>query len=166
MKMALKVWGLSDLEAKLETLEKASPAVAKMCLYEGAKVVADNLRAAVAKIPTEEHHAVPNAINGRQIVYLTPEEKAACLETIGIAKFQGEIDNFSTAVGFNGYQEDASSRRHPWGIPTPMIMASLEMGTSVRQKYPICRKTFKASESAAVAAMQAKFDEVMENIMK
>lgn len=166
MKLTLKMQGIEDLEIKLATMERAAPGIAKACLYEGARVVADNLRAAVSTIPVQPHHAVPNAPNGRQLVYMTPEEKSACLAGIGIAKFEGSLNEFTTAIGFNGYQTTAQSDGYPHGIPVPMLMRSIEIGSSVRAKYPVCRKAFKASESGALAAMQAKFDELTEKIMR
>lgn len=166
MNLRLKMEGLDELEMQIATLERAAPGVAKACLYEGARVLADSLRAAVATIPTQEHHAVPNAPNGRQLVYMTPEEKAACLASIGIAKFQGDMNHFDTAVGFDGYQTTATSDGYPRGIPVPMLMRSLEIGSSVRAKYPVVRKALKGAEGGALAAMQAKFDEIIEKIMR
>lgn len=166
MRLNLTQNGLPDLEARLDGLEKACTGIAKQCLYEGAKVVADNLRAAIMTIPTEEHHAVPNARNGKQLVYMTPEEKKEVLNGIGIADFDGTDDYFTTAISFNGYMNEdedgqVTTKRHPYGIPIAMIMYSLESGSSVRQKYPVCRKTFTASKNAAIAAMQAKFNELI-----
>lgn len=166
MAMSLKITGLDEFELKLDKLERGCTGIAKLCLYEGAKVVADNLRAAVGSIPTEAHHAVPNARNGYLLSGMTPEEKAACLGAIGVAKFDGATDNFTTAIGFDGYQTTATSDRHPHGIPVPMLMRSIESGSSVRMKNPVCRKAFKGSESAALAAMQAKFDELINKNMK
>lgn len=166
MNIRLKMSGIAELEMRIATLERSAPGVAKACLYEGARVLADSLRAAVSTIPTQEHHAVPNAPNGRQLVYMTPEEKAACLAGIGIAKFQGDIGHFETAVGFEGYQTTATSEGYPYGIPVPMLMRSIEIGSSVRAKYPIIRKALKGAEGGALAAMQAKFDEIIEKIMR
>lgn len=168
MRMSLKTSGLEELEIKLDKLEHGCTGIAKLCLYEGAKVVADSLRGAVGSIPTDEPHAVPNASNGRQLAGMTPAEKAACLAAIGVAKFDGGSDNFTTAIGFDGYQNAAGERseRHPHGIPVPMLMRSIESGSSVRQKHPVCRKAFKGAESGAVAAMNAKFEELIDKNMR
>ena len=164
MAMSLKCSGFEDMEMQLDKLGNASLAVAKLCLYEGARVVADQLKAAVASIPTEEHHAVPNARNGKQLYYMTDAEKAACIAGVGIAKFDASDDKAQTAVGFNGYQTEASSSGYPRGIPVPMLMRSVEGGSSVRAKNPVCRKAFRAAESGAVSAMAAKFEEIIGNI--
>lgn len=164
MRMVLRQYGLEDLYLKLETIATDSGAIARQCLFEGAKVVADELRQTVETIPTEEHHAVPAARNGIQLAYLTPEEKAACLNGIGVARHEERGDAYTTAVSFNGYMdEDADDRlttkRYPHGIPVAVIMRSLEIGSSVRKKYPVCRKAFNKAKPLALAAMQKKLDE-------
>lgn len=159
MRMVLRQFGLEDLYLKLETIATDSGAIARKCLYEGAKVVADELRQAVETIPTEEHHAVPTARNGIQIAYLTPEEKAACLNGIGVAKHEERGDAYTTAVSFNGYMDEPTTKRYPHGIPVAVIMRSLEIGSSVRKKYPVCRKAFNKAKPLALAAMQKKLDE-------
>lgn len=164
--MRLKVDGMDDLEMQISELGNAAPAIAKICLYEGARVVADQLKAAVASIPTEGHHAVPNARNGKQLYYMTESEKAACVAGVGIARFDSGDDKAQTAVGFNGYQMDVSSDGYPHGIPVPMLMRSIEIGSSVRAKNPVVRKAFRAAESGAMSAMMAKFEEIVGNLTK
>ena len=158
MRMTLKQYGLEELVQTLEGIVQATPRIAKTSLYEGARVVADELRQAVETIPTEEHHAVPGAKNGYQLAYLTPEEKQACLDGIGVAKFDEEGGNYSTAVSFSGYM-DIKTERYPNGVPVPVIMRSIEIGSSVRQKYPVCRKAFNKAKPSALEVMQKTVDE-------
>lgn len=162
--MKLKITGLLEFQRQLDKLESEAPNIAKMCLYDGAGVVADKLREGVASIPTEPSHAVPNARNGRQLVSMTPGEKAACLSGLGITKFKGDDNLFETSVGFSGYQ-DVETEDGEKSVPVPMLMRAVENGTSVRMKHPVCRKAFRAAEGSAVSAMQARLDQEINKIM-
>lgn len=142
----LKVTGLDEMIRKVEAAGKQPEELVKRSLYEGAGLVADNLKAAVGAIPTG---------GKRQI---TSEQRAGLQSGIGISHMREENGSVSVVIGFNG--------QNPDGHKNTTIMRRVESGSSSTEKYPTVRPTARRSKAAAMAAMQKQFEEDIKELFE
>ena len=76
----MTIRGLEDKIAELEALSIQAPEIIRRTLYEGAGVVADNMRQAIQGIPTDNRIGTPeNPVYGIQ-----PLQKQGLEESFGI----------------------------------------------------------------------------------
>ena len=124
MAIQMKVEGLKELSEMLSQMGEESGKIAAGGLYEGAGVMADEIKKGAEGIKTSPIHYA---------VFVTrdpsPEEKAAVLEAgVGIAKFNKNGSEVDTSVGYRnaGYATLAGRRK-----PIPKIVNAINSGTSL-----------------------------------
>ena len=149
----IKVVGIDSFVRDLNDLAGDTEGICKMAVYEGAKVVADSVKANINALPTRDGKYVPK---GKKARGATPEEKAALQSGFGISRMRanGTID---VSIGFDGYMA-GGTKNYPKGKPISMIARSIESGTSWLQKTPFVNRGVASSKGAAEAAMQKCFD--------
>lgn len=113
-----------------------------MAVWEGGKVVGDNIKNALNDIPVQDEYVK----EGEMRTGIRQEEKDAIIAAFGLSRMRTD-SSISTKAGFN---------------PGTKIRA-VESGTSYMQKHPIVRRAVNQSKAAAEAAMSAK---LQEEIMK
>lgn len=149
--------GLTEYIQKLGNLEYRADGIAGLAIYDGAKIVADQIHANIAALPTSG-----KSDRGRRNP--TQEEKNGLLEGLGIAKLQrGSFINVK--IGMDGYNND-KTENWPNGKPNAMIARSVEAGNTFMQRNPFISKAVSATRKAAEAAMAAKIDIETEKTMK
>ena len=131
-------------------------------IYGAAGIVADEIRATLKQIPTDEGYGTretptqgPTAyqVNGLEI-------------SLGIASMQDNGTGYlNVKIGFDGYN-GIESERWPNGQPNQMVARSVESGTSWMKKNPFVRKAVAATRKRAVEYMKNSVDRSMEAIMK
>ena len=90
---------------------------------------------------------------------MTEQEKEQLAESFGVSPIKERDDGWSLKMGFQGYNSFAT-KKYPKGVPNPLIVASIESGSSVRTKYPIVRNTINQRRQETIAAMrQTMMDE-------
>ena len=155
MAIQMKVEGLSELSEMLSQMGEKAEGIAAGGLYEGAGVMADEIRKGAEGIRTSPFHYA---------VFVTrdpsPEEKAAVLEAgAGIAKFQKNGSEVNTSVGYRnaGYTTINGKTK-----PIPQIVNAINSGTSFMKKQPFVRKAAttgaKKAGDAITKYIEAKFD--------
>jgi len=148
MAYQMKVDGMEEVSEMLDKLGEEAPKVAAQALYEGAGIMADELNKAVDTIKTEPFKY---AWGTRRLP--SPEEKEIVKQAAaGIAKFNKEGGaEMDTSVGFRnaGYAELAGKQ-----VPIPLIVNSINSGTSFMQKQPFIRKTATKAAPKAMKKMQ------------
>lgn len=152
--------GVSAYIADLERLRANSEGITKKALYEGASVVADELRAAVKSLPTDNDRSAGHYPKG-----ITDEQKDALIQGLGIAPFQSEGDRVDTLVGFSGYS-DYKTKKYPNGQPLILIARVAESGTSFSKKTPFARKAVRRAKPQTEAKIKEVFESEIEKIMK
>lgn len=151
--------GAAGLAEKLDQFGAKSQQVAKTCLYDGAGIVADAIRASVDSIPV----FVPDGTWHRPMPGLFAEDLADLKSAIDIARFQDTADGPNTQIGFGGYAR-RKEKDFPSGVPIALLARSIESGSSVRQKHPFFRRAVNASKAKAVAAMQQRLNEEIKEL--
>lgn len=131
-----------DYALKLSALASGSEQIAKKALYEAAGIVADKVRA-----------------NLKANLSGSGQSTGALEDSLGITPVSMSRDGvWNVKIGFDGY--DAK------GVPNQLKARVMESGTSRVRKRPFVRPAVKATEKAAIEAMQKVIDEEIEKTMK
>lgn len=185
MPFTMEVTGMEELIAKMQKLPDKGRDVAALALFEGAGVVANAVSSAIQGIATAPFKY---AKNGEKRLP-SPEEKALVAGARhGVAKFKKSSSNVNTSVGFqnagygaitwnhakssnsrtkykrgsNGKMVHASQGRGASMKPIPLIVNSIESGTSFMQAQPFLRKGLSQSAGAAAGAIEAGIESRLE----
>lgn len=149
--------GISQYLADLSTMEKKAAEHNGEAIYEGAKIIADEIRKNIQAMPTDERIGTPqNPVRG-----ITKQQKAGLLNGLGIAKMRDEGGFKHVKIGMDGYNS-VKTRTFPNGQPNALVIRSAEAGKSFRQKTPVIAPAVRAKKAAAEAKMQ----EVIEKNIK
>lgn len=159
MAMTMKVTGIEELSRKLAALESQAEEVAARALYDGAGVMANAYAEAANNIQAEKFRYV---FGGHKRLP-SDEEKAALVGKTGIAKFDKNGSEVSTAVGIGstGYVTIGGKQK-----AVRKIANAINSGTSFMNKQPVFRKAATQTREAASAAIVAKADQLIEEMTK
>lgn len=158
MAYQMNIDGMTELSELLSKMEEQAPGVAARALYDGAGVMADEIKKGAESIRTG-----PGS-DRNDARYATPEEKEIVLKaSAGIAKFNKNGTEVDTSVGFRnaGYAE-LNGRT----VPIPVIVNSINSGTSFMHKQPFVRKAAKSGSPKAMKAMKDRIESDFEAITK
>lgn len=137
-----KFRGLDTYIAQLERISDKAEASIKMAVYDGAAVVADNIKTALRTIPVQDEY-VPK---GEKRNGITPEEKESLINGFGLAKMQNSNGMINTKAGFRG--------KNSSGVNNATVARQVESGTSWLEKHPVIRQATNQSKKKAEKAMQ------------
>ena len=159
---SFKFRGTDDYILKLRKLADQSEATVKKALYEGAGVVADEIRNSIKSIPKNDNTF---GTTENPVVGLNGIQKAGLMDGLGISQMETSEGTINVKISFDGYNA-MKTKKYPKGQPNILIARSIESGTSFRQKYPFVRKAVNKSRKKAQEAMQNVIDEEASKIMK
>lgn len=143
--------GTDEMMETLIRLAEHGRDVTSAALYAGAGVMADALKASAQTLPVGTPKG--NSPSGHPYTGLTPEDAEDIAGAVGIAPFDRKGDTVDTVVGFDGYTRRAE-KGYPQGVPIPMLVRSLEAGSSVRTKRPFVRTAVNGAKAGALSAMK------------
>ena len=152
MKIRLDVGsGIDQYINDLERLKMSAEDVSKRAIYEGAGIVADEVRNSIRSLSTTD---------GRVKDY----EKEGLLEGLGITPMRQNGQRIDAKIGMAGYNHHPT-KKYPKGQPNALIARSIEKGTSFRKPQPFISKAVERCRTRAEAAMSAEFDRQTQKIM-
>ena len=153
--------GMEELGEMLRALGESAESVAASALYEGAGVMANEIKSGAESIRTEPFKFAPPGDHRLP----SPEEKEIVLsaEGSGIAKFQKDGDGVQTSVGYGraGYAELAGKT-----VPIPLIANSINSGTSFMFKQPFMRKAASTGGKKAIKVITEKIETEWQRIYR
>lgn len=155
----MKVDGMTEVSDLLGKLEQQAPAVAAQALYDGAGIMAGEIRKGAESIRTAPFKYAHGSTR-----LPSPEEKEIVVAAgAGIAKFSKNGTEVDTSVGYRnaGYAMLGEKQK-----PIPQIVNAINSGTSFMQKQPFVRKAASQGAPKAIRAMKAKIEEAFEAITK
>jgi hypothetical protein len=126
----MKVDGIEELSEMLTAMEERAPAVASKALYEGAGIMADEIRKGAASIRTAPFKWASSSRGETRLP--SPEElEIVQAAAAGIAKFNKNGTEVDTSVGFRnaGYAKLKGKT-----VPIPKIVNAINSGTSFMKK--------------------------------
>ena len=157
MPYTMQVDGMAEISETLTKMADRAQAVAAQALYDGAGIMADEIKQSAAAIRTEPFRY---AKMGTRLP--SPEEKAIVEQaSAGIAKFNKNGTEVDTSVGYRnaGYAMLGNKEK-----PIPQIVNAINSGTSFMNKQPFVRKAAKKGGTKAMNAMKAKIEEAFDEI--
>ena len=161
----IEMSGMDEYMAKLRKLGAAGPKICKAAVFEGGDELADAIRAKIEAMPTTEDKAAIIAWKQETPVSeITEDQKKGLLDGLYLKKMREDSGFIYTQIGFSGYN-NTKTQKYPNGQPNALIARSIESGSSARQKKPFIRPTVNSVKAAAVARMQGKLIEMIDNIM-
>lgn len=150
-----KIVGITDYLEQLEKIqESSSEAVGKM-IFDGAGIVADEVRRRILMIPEREVYETSSGHNHTRGI--TDVEREGLLDTLGITKMRNDSGFINVAIGFDGYNANVT-KSYPNGHPNSMVARTIESGTSWLAKTPFIAPAVQATKGSAVKAMEKVFD--------
>ena len=161
MAYVMKVNGMEEISEMLTAMEERAPAVASKALYEGAGIMADEIRKGAASIRTAPFKY---ASNGETRLPSPEELEIVQTAAAGIAKFNKNGTEVDTSVGFRnaGYAKLKGKT-----VPIPKIVNAINSGTSFMKKQPFVRKAASQATPKALKAMreciEAEFEAIQKN---
>jgi hypothetical protein len=157
----LQFKGLEEYEAQLLKLRGLTEQMIGEAIYEGAAIVADEVKKGIESIPIDDRYAA----GGTMLHGITQEQKQGLLDGFGIASMQNENGYLHVKLGFNGYNS-MRTKNFPNGQPNSMIARSVNSGSSFRQRIPFVDNAVNSAKSRAEERMKQKLDEAIEKAIK
>ena len=156
---------VQEFQQLLNDLDRAADSLAKRAIYEGAKVAGAEIRNQIEGIPEDDYRILKD---DDRFEYVTPREKQGLLDGLGIPRMEGDaLKGWNTKIGFDGYAKGtAKTKSYPRGTPNALVARSLEIGTSVRMKYPFMRRAVNRCRKSVVEAMDRQLNEDIRTIAK
>lgn len=156
--------GGSDYALRLQELEKhfGNDAPLEKAVAAGARIVADEIRSNLEKLPEEEYRRLEE---GETFKGLPKGQKRDLEDSFGLTPISRDKNGFvNTKAGFEGYGS-FPTKAYPQGIPNPLLARSAESGSSVREKTPFVEPAVKATRKEAIEAMGRVVDGEIEKII-
>lgn len=161
----IKFDGLKEYELKLSKLSGSTRQMAERAIYEGAKIVADEVKANLNALNVTTQELAIRAYTNQRPTYITEEAKEGLIESFGVTKLREENGYYDVKLGFDGYN-DVVTKKYPKGQPNNMIARSCESGSTSMIKQPFMRKAVSASKGRAEAKMAEILDEEIKKHME
>lgn len=149
--------------AKISKLEaNTRDQVCGKAIYGAAEIVADEIRAQLKKVPTDESgDGYWGELEGPK-----KAQKKGLYDSLGIASMQDDGTGFlNVKIGFDGYNK-IQTKRWPQGQPNQMIARSVERGTSFMKANPFVKPAMQECRKRAMKYMKQSVDKSIEKIMK
>ena len=144
----------------LEQMDEQAPKVAAEALYEGAGIMAEEIRKGAEEIKTAPFRY---AGNGNTRLPSPEEKEIVTAAATGIAKFDKNGAEVNTSVGYRnaGYAQLNGKTR-----PIPVIVNAINSGTSFMQKQPFVRKAANSGGKKSIEAMKKVIETEFEAMIK
>ena len=153
--------GIDNYAKALGTLWKESENIIKKAVYEGADIVANEIKKGLRSIPVDERvGAEENPVTG-----VGRRQKADLINGFGLSPMENKDGYINTKAGFDGYGS-IKTKKYPKGQPLAMLMRSVESGTSFRKKTPVIRKAVTRARKPAEAKMAETVEAEIKKIME
>ena len=153
----------TQFQVSMEHLGEAADGICKMAIYEGAAIVADQIKKNLDALPTDKFRYLRG---GDKFTGLPESQKEDLKNALGISSMkQDENGDWNAKIGFDGYGSTETDK-YPGGVPNPLLARAVESGSSVRAKTPFVRPAINQARNKAKKAMADKADEEIKKIIK
>ena len=148
---------------KLSRLGREMEGIAKKAIYEGASIVADEIKSNLNSIPTEKFRHLRN---GDKFVGVPERHKEDLINSFGITPIERDRQgNWNTKIGFDGYGS-IPTKRYPQGVPNQLLARAIESGSSIRVKTPFVRPAVNRTRKKVQQKMNEVIDKEIEQLMR
>lgn len=143
----------NEVELMLSRMHDKAEGLCKKALFEGAKVLADAMKAEIEALPTDDRGRHVEAGSTDVLQGPRAQQKAGLLASFGVAPFRNSNGTWETHLGFDG-RNDIQTARWPGGQPNSMVARSVNAGTYFMRANPFIDRTRSQHAKAAKAAME------------
>lgn len=154
--------GLEEYELRLSRMGKETTRIAGAAIYEGAAIVADEIKKGIRGLPVVTGYGTEtNPLPGG----VTSAQKQGLLDGLGIAPMQDQNGYLNVKIGFDGYNRTKTDQ-HPQGQPNQLVARGVESGTSWKQKHPFIRPAVTRARKKAEEKMAEVLDYEIAKLME
>lgn len=151
--------GMDEYLSQLGNLLETAPKAVGEAVYEGAKVIADEVTKNIRAMPVDDR-AYSERVTGIRSI-----QKEGLLHGFGIAKAETKNGYRHVKLGFDGYNR-LKSFEYPNGQPNAMIARTFEGGNSFTTKRPFVGPAVRSKREQAEAKMSQVIDQNVIKAMK
>lgn len=152
-------------ELKLSKLPGSTEEIAKKAIYEGAKIVADEVKKNLNALNTTTREMAIRAYSNQTPTYITEDAKQGLIDSFGLTDIENHNGYYNTKVGFDGYN-NVITKKYPKGQPNNLIARACESGSSAMIKQPFMRTAVSASKKQAEEKMAEILSAEIKKIME
>lgn len=150
---------LRDYELMLGKIGDASKDICGAAIYEGAKIIADEVKANLSSLHAVSDVDAIMAAKKEEATYLTIRAKIGLMKSFGVTPMQRDRDGiYNVKLGFDGYN-DVKTKKWPKGQPNQLIARACESGSSAMIKQPFFREAVQKTKKKAESRMAEVLDE-------
>lgn len=150
---------LRDYELMLGKIGDASKDICGAAIYEGAKIIADEVKANLESLKTVSDAAAIQAAKKEEATYITSRSKKGLIKSFGVTPMSQDGDGiYNVKLGFDGYN-DVKTKKWPKGQPNQLIARACESGSSAMIKQPFFREAVQKTKKKAESRMADVLDE-------
>lgn len=158
-----EIKALDEYVDLLASVPKKKDKIIKSALYEGANIVADEIRKEMNSLQVVSH-GVYDEKAGRYKIGMTDIEKKDILDGFGISPMEKKNGEINVKLGFDGYGH--RTRKYPNGIPITILAGAIIHGTSFRHKNDFMRRAVNRSKKKAINEMDQTINKEFEKELK
>lgn len=151
--------GLNKYLEQLGNLEYEADGMAGQAIFEGAKIVADKIRANIASLPVQD-----GPVKGGVRRDPTQVEIDGMLAGLGIARKQVDGSFINVKIGMDGYNTHVTEK-YPKGHANAMVARTINAGSTWMNRHPFINDAVKATKKQAEEAMREKIEERIKETM-
>ena len=158
---SMKSDGVADVAVMFGKAARASVPIAKMMVYDGARVMADEIRRETGALSADKERFLEP---GEKYAVITKRDKRDLAEHLGITRITRTSAGVRAVIGFAGY---GSRKTHKYkkGLPMAMLARSLMKGTEVREKSAFIDRAVSKAGGKAEDAMAETGEKVIAEIL-
>lgn len=161
----IKFGRLKEYELKLSKLGDNIEDIAGKAIYEGAKIVADEVKAQLDGLNTATDEIAMMRYREQRPTYITERAKEGLISSFGVTPLSKDKEGvYNVKLGFDGYN-DVKTKKYPNGQPNQLIARACESGSSAMIKQPFFRKAVQATKKKAEARMADILDKEIDKKM-
>lgn len=150
---------LRDYELMLGKIGDASKDICGAAIYEGAKIIADEVKANLVSLKAVSDGDAIWAAKKEEATYITYSAKKGLMKSFGVTPMTRDKDGiYNVKLGFDGYN-DVKTKKWPKGQPNQLIARACESGSSAMIKQPFFREAVQKTKKKAESRMAEVLDE-------
>lgn len=141
--------GFEKYGTVITQLYKETPKILGRVTYEGAGIIADEIRKGIEGLPiVDGFGTAENPLPGG----VTKTQKAGLLDGFGISGLQDDNGFINVKLGFDDYN-GTRTKTYPQGQPNALVARGVESGTSWKKKHPFVRPAVTRARKKAEEKM-------------
>ena len=158
--------GFEDIYKILNNLSDNAEKILKNGLYEGAGIMAEELKAKLNSMPVVGDKENLGAYKRKGKYKLSFTQRKGLIESLGISPFgTTQKMEIETHIGFDGYN-NIKTKKYPNGQPNQLIARIVESGSTYMDKTPFIRPALNSGKKRAEEKMKQTIEDEIIKLTK